>query len=67
MQPMSAFPESGHYGGPNTVEIRVRLRPEAVVEGIDIYPVLMEILDLSLTTPIDGNPRKLAKLMGLPP
>ncbi len=64
---MSAFLQSGHSDHQKLSEIRGRFRPEAVVEGIDIYPVLMEILDLSLTTPIDGNPRKLAKLMGLPP
>ena len=28
---MAAFPESGHFGGPNTVEIRVRFRPLADV------------------------------------
>lgn len=33
------------------------------VEAVDVYPLLMEILDLPITTPIDGDPDRLKGLL----
>jgi hypothetical protein len=30
---------------------------------VDIYPLMMEILGLPMTAPIDGDPDKLARLL----
>ncbi len=35
------------------------------VSNLDIYPLMMEILEIPLTTPIDGDPDKLTRLLGL--
>jgi len=33
------------------------------LNNVDVYPLLMEILDLPITTPIDGDPNTLIKLL----
>jgi predicted AlkP superfamily pyrophosphatase or phosphodiesterase len=33
------------------------------IDSVDVYPLLMEILGLSITTPIDGDPSKLVPLL----
>ncbi len=33
------------------------------IEAVDVYPLMMEILGLPITTPIDGNPDKLTRLL----
>ena len=33
------------------------------VNAVDVYPLMMEILEIPLTTPIDGDPDKLARLL----
>ena len=33
------------------------------IDNIDIYPLMMEMLEIPLTTPIDGDPDKLTRLM----
>ena len=35
------------------------------VSNLDIYPLMMEILEIPLTTPIDGDPDKLTQFLGL--
>ena len=36
------------------------------IEAVDIYPLMMAILELPITTAIDGDPVKLAKLLATP-
>jgi len=46
---MSAFPESGHPGTAKTAEIRVRFRPNAVVEsGVDIPVQSQRVFSLAI-------------------
>ena len=33
------------------------------IESVDIYPLMMEILEIPVTTPIDGDPDKLTRLL----
>jgi hypothetical protein len=33
------------------------------IESVDIYPLMMELLEIPLTTPIDGDPDKLTRLL----
>lgn len=35
----------------------------STVSNLDIYPLMMEILEIPLTTPIDGDPNKLTRLL----
>lgn len=66
-------PKGNHGWAPDTPEMNAiflacgpRL-PEGVtigpIESVDVYPLLMEILGLSVTTPIDGDPTKLVPLL----
>ncbi len=33
------------------------------IDNVDIYPLMLEVLEISLTAPIDGDPDKLTRLL----
>jgi predicted AlkP superfamily pyrophosphatase or phosphodiesterase len=66
-------PNGSHGWAPDTPEMHAiflasgpRL-PESTsigpIDSVDVYPLLMEILGLPITTPIDGDPSKLVPLL----
>jgi hypothetical protein len=36
-----------------------------IIDSVDIYPLMMEILEIPLTAPIDGDPDKLTRFLRL--
>ena len=66
-------PNGSHGWAPETPELHAtflamgpRLPPSmkiGPINSVDVYPLLMEILGLPITTPIDGDPSKLVPLL----